>query len=60
MVKVEKKKSGNCKCANCGKLQDGMKMHPYTVWHKAENENRGHNEPVCSLECGNQLAHRYK
>ena len=51
MTKILVKKTGNCGCAYCGKLQDGCKMQPYTVWHKEENEKRGHNEPVCSIEC---------
>lgn len=48
--------SGNCKCMYCGKEQQGRKNQPYTLWHKADNEKRGHNEPVCSLECAEKLA----
>lgn len=58
MIKILKKSTGNCNCQNCGKLQDGLKLQPFTVWHKAENEKRGHNYPVCSQECANELAKR--
>ncbi len=51
LVKIQNKKSGNCPCINCGKVQEGLKLHPYTVWHKSDNEKRGHQEPACSLEC---------
>lgn len=49
--KIKNIKTGNCKCVYCGKFQEGLKMHPYTVWWKIEDEKRGHNEPVCSVEC---------
>ena len=58
IIKIEHKKSGNCQCANCGRYQDGMRMHPFTVWHKAETEKRGQNEPVCSPECAEELKRR--
>ena len=51
MVEIRKTKSGNCGCFCCGKHQDGHKMHPYSVYHRADNEKRGHNDPVCSFEC---------
>lgn len=54
MIKILKKKTGNCGCMNCGKVQEGLKFHPYTVYHRAENEKRGHNEPVCSIECAEE------
>lgn len=60
MVQIIKKKSGNCGCMNCNKVQDGYKYHPYSVYHKAENEKRGHYEPVCSIECGKELAKNYQ
>lgn len=60
MVQIQHKKSGNCSCATCGKTQDGGKMHGWTVWHKADDEKRGHQEPVCSLECATKLAEIYK
>ena len=50
-VEIKVLKSGSCGCANCGRHQDGWRLHPYTVWHKADNEKRGHNDPVCSMEC---------
>ena len=54
-VEIRKTVTGNCNCRNCGK-DNQRKLQPYTVWHKADNENRGHNEPVCSLECARALA----
>lgn len=60
MVNIIKKKTGNCPCCYCGKLQDGIKLHPYTVWHKEENEARGHNDPVCSIECAKAYAEKFK
>ena len=51
MVEIRRQKSGNCGCFFCGRLQEGMKMHPFTVYHKADNEQRGHNDPVCSMDC---------
>ena len=56
MVKILTKKTGNCHCRYCDKLQEGFKLHPYTVWHKIDGEKRGHNEPVCSRECAELLA----
>ena len=49
--KIKNTSSGNCACRNCGKVQDGLKLQPFTVWWKEENEKRGHNEPMCSVEC---------
>ena len=57
-VKIKVKKSGNCPCYNCGKVQEGLKFHPFTVWHKRDDEKRGHNDPVCSMECAEALAKR--
>jgi hypothetical protein len=59
MVKIMAKKTGNCPCMNCGKEQDGRKLHPFTVWHKEEGEKRGHNCPVCSIECANEYSKRF-
>jgi hypothetical protein len=59
MVKIEVKRTGNCPCVNCGEVQDGYKMHPFNVWHKSINEKRGHNEPVCSIKCANELAKKF-
>ena len=51
IAKIQVKRTGNCGCAYCGKVQDGFKLHPFTVWHKRDDEKRGHNEPVCSIDC---------
>lgn len=59
MVKIMVKKSGNCGCYNCGKIQEGGKLHPYTVWHRRIDENRGHNDPVCSMECAKEYAEKF-
>lgn len=58
MVKIKKTRTGNCSCRNCGK-GDGN-YQPWTVWHKDEDETRGQNEPVCSRECAEALAKRFK
>lgn len=58
MVKIMAKKTGNCPCRNCGKVQDGLKLHPFTVWYKNETEKRGHNAPVCSTECAKELSNK--
>ena len=50
-TRIMNKKSGNCECPVCGKLQDGCKQQPFTVWYKTIKEKRGHNIPVCSMEC---------
>lgn len=60
IIKIKNKQSGNCPCVNCGKEQEGQKYHPYTLWHKEENEKRGHNEPVCSIQCAEELASKLK
>lgn len=57
-IQITNKKSGNCPCMNCGKVQEGLKLQPVTLWHKADNEKRGHQEPCCSIECAKQLAER--
>jgi len=49
--KIKNTTSGNCACRNCGKFQNGNKQQPFTVWWKEDNEKRGHNEPMCSVEC---------
>ena len=49
--KIKNSTSGNCACRNCGKVQDGLKLQPFTVWWKEETEKRGHQEPMCSIEC---------
>lgn len=57
-MKIEIKKNCygyNGACAVCGNVQDGWKPHPLVVWHKADNEKRGHNSPVCSRECAEML-----
>ncbi len=51
--KIKNTKSGNCACRYCGKYQEGDKLQPFTVWWKEENEKRGHQEPMCSIECCN-------
>ena len=60
IIKIERKKSGNCGCANCGASQEGLKLHPYTVWWKSEGESRGHNDPVCCLDCAMEYAKEIK
>ena len=59
-IEIRKRVTGNCDCRNCGTVQNGRAVQPYTVWHKADNENRGHNEPVCSIECARALAEMLK
>lgn len=54
--RIKRTSSGNCPCYNCGRLQPGSKMHPYTVWYKGADEKRGHNAPVCSAECARAYA----
>lgn len=49
------KSTGNCGCFNCGKRQEGFKLHPYTVWYKFNDETRGHNCPMCSEECADRF-----
>ena len=39
--KIKQTKTGNCPCRNCGKTQEGLKLHPFTVWWKEETEKRG-------------------
>lgn len=60
IFKIKATTSGNCSCVFCGKVQDGLKMQPFTVWWKEENEKRGHNEPVCSKECANKYIKKYQ
>lgn len=59
MIKIKKIQTGNCDCVNCGKSA-GDGYQPYTLWHKADDEKRGHNEPVCSMECARELAKDYE
>lgn len=54
MIKIKNTASGNCGCGNCGRYQEGMKNHPFTVWMKKDNEKRGHNIPVCSEKCAKE------
>lgn len=60
IIEIKDKKTGNCPCVNCGKMQEGWKSHPYTVWHRGEKEKYGHNEPVCSIKCAEELAGKLK
>lgn len=60
ILEIRHKASGNCGCYACGKVQDGWKNHPYTVYHKDENEKRGHQDPVCSIECAHKQVEYYK
>lgn len=55
-IKIKSTKSGNCGCFNCGKLQDGLKMQPITLWTRKENEKRGVQLPMCSVECAKEYA----
>ena len=57
---IKTTKSGNCGCVNCGKLQEGLKMQPLTLYWKEENEKRGHQEPMCSKECCNEYKENNK
>lgn len=59
-AKITNKKTGNCPCMNCGKVQEGIKMHPFSVYHKEEDKKRGSYEPVCSVECAQELIKKYK
>lgn len=52
-IKIKKTKSGNCGCAFCGATQEGLALHPFTVWVKKDGEKRGKNFPVCSQYCAN-------
>ena len=54
MFKIKKTRTGNCACVFCGKYTG--EYQPYTLWHKADDEKFGHNEPVCSKECAEKLA----
>ena len=60
ITKIQKKNSGNCGCFNCGKVQEGSKYHPITLWHKDEDEKRGHQLPMCSIECAEEYAMKLK
>lgn len=52
IVRILKNNKGyNCPCWNCGKEQEGRKKQPYLVYYKNKDEKRGHNLPVCSVEC---------
>ena len=50
-TKIKLTSSGNCNCFYCSKLQDGIKPQPVTLWYKVDNEKRGHQLPMCSIEC---------
>lgn len=60
MIKIKHTRTGNCNCLNCKKIQEGRKYHPYTVWVKKDAELRGHNFPVCSLDCAKELAKKFE
>lgn len=60
MIQIKTIKTGNCGCFNCGKVQEGMKMHPFTVYQKLDDEKRGHNNPVCSMECAKAYVEKLK
>lgn len=60
IIKIKHTRTGNCKCLNCQKIQEGRKYHPYTVWFKKDDEPRGHNFPVCSLDCAKELAKKFE
>lgn len=63
-MKIEIRKNGrlgaNGCCRICNAQQEGYKAQPYIVYHKADNENRGHQEPVCSMECAKALVNKLK
>lgn len=59
-IEIRTKKTGNCPCAYCDKVQDGLKMHPFTLWYKDDGESRGHNLPVCSIFCAKSLKRIYE
>lgn len=60
VAEIRKTKSGNCGCFFCGKTQEGLKMHPYTVWHREADQKRGQNDPVCSIECAKSYLAKLK
>ena len=59
-IRKNNKLGANGGCRICGGVQDGWRAQPYIVYHKADNEKRGHNDPACSLECAKVLAERYR
>lgn len=63
-MKVEIRKNSrlgaNGGCWICNKIQEGGKAQPYIVYHKSDNESRGHQEQVCSMECAKLLAEKYR
>lgn len=60
-VEIRKNRYGiNAGCLICGRRQDGWMPHPLVVYHKADNEKRGHNEPICSNECAERLVEKLK
>ena len=60
ITKIKQTRTGNCRCRNCGKEQPGGNYQPFTLWYKLDNESRGHNEPVCSIKCAEELAAHIK
>lgn len=60
MVKITNRRAGNCPCVNCGRTQEGLKMHPYSVYHKDADKKRGSYEPVCCIECAHEVVKKYK
>lgn len=60
-VVITKNRYGyNGYCRMCGKEQEGRKPQPLVVWHIGDGEKRGHNVPVCSMECAEKLAEKLK
>lgn len=53
LIKIKNNNLGyNGACRNCGKYQKGGdEKQPLIVYYKDDNEKRGHNLPMCSLEC---------
>lgn len=55
MVKIIKNSLGmNARCFNCGYEQPGLKSQPINLYYKIEGERRGHNTPMCCVECANE------
>jgi len=65
ITEILQKSSGNCDCINCGKKAEyrpkpsTYARQPITLrW--AIDGKRGHQEPVCSKKCAEELAEKIK
>ena len=62
-MKIEIRKNRqryNAGCLICGRVQDNRAAQPFIVYHKGDNEGRGHQDQVCSMECAEALVRRIK